>query len=325
MPTSVRSKIRSNPVVGPPVVLAYRACRRLLRRPVAPPPATRPKLRPVAAGERAFLMDLPRHPAGRWTPRAAMVAAPKRFVVPTAMSHGLGAFEMDSVATFLALCDIAPPGDVLDIGANTGIYSLLARTYSGRRAVAFEPVPELAAVARRLGHDNYVPFVVEEAALGDADGTATLYLSDRTETSNSLRKGFRPSSKQIQVPVHTLDRYTSTNGLAPAVMKIDTETTEADVLRGGTTMIRRYHPWIICEVLPGRGEAEIQAVLDPLGYRMHPISGTAPFARETTLVGRNEEYNWLFAPGDVPSALWRRFARWRAALAATVITRPDQA
>lgn len=318
MPTSARQAVSGNRVLGPPARRLHRLFRRLRPAEFVPPPPPRAKPGRPVRGQRVFLMDLPPHPAGRWAPPAALLRAPARFTVPARLNGGLGAFELDSVATFLALCQLAPAGDVLDVGANTGHYSFMARAYSGRRVVAFEPVPELAQVARQVGHDNSLPFVVEEAALGDRRGTATLYLSDVSDSSNSLREGFRASSHQIEVPVHTLDGYTSLHGLAPSVIKIDTETTEADVLRGGIRSIRRYRPWIVCEVLPGRGEAEIQEVLEPLGYRFHPVGGSTPFPRQSTLAGREHEYNWLFAPADVPERWWRAIDTWRRALATTV-------
>jgi len=55
---------------------------------------------------------------------------------------------------FLALCETARPGAIWDVGANIGIYALLARAYTEREVVGFEPTPEVCAWGRRLAADN---------------------------------------------------------------------------------------------------------------------------------------------------------------------------
>jgi FkbM family methyltransferase len=266
--------------------------------------------------ERRFRLTLPTAPDGRRPLASARVVAPVRCVVPRALAeHGVGGFERDSVATFLALCDQAQDGAVLDIGANTGHYAFLARVYSSRSVVAFEPVPELAAVARRLGTDNRRAFPVEEMALSDTEGHATFYLSDGTDSSSSLRAGFRPSTRQIEVPLTTLDAYVAGSGLRPAVLKIDTETTEPDVVRGGLSSLATYRPWFICEVLPNRGgDRLLDELLAPLGYRFYRIGASAPRVPTPHLVGEPEQYNWLFAPQEPEPRFWAAVDAWGDAL-----------
>jgi FkbM family methyltransferase len=249
--------------------------------------------------------------------RRARIVAPQRCLVPRHLElGGLGGFELDSVATFLALCDQAQPGAVLDIGANTGHYAFLARVYTDRAVVAFEPAPELADVARVLGVNNGAPFPVEELALSDRPGTATFYLSDGSDSSSSLRPGFRPSTQQINVRMETLDGYVERTGVVPAVLKIDTETTEPDVIRGGLRTLAEHRPWFICELLPKRGgDVQIEALLEPLGYLFYRIGTDVSREPSEHLVGEQAQYNWLFAPSQAPEPLWRSVDAWRAVLA----------
>ncbi len=219
------------------------------------------------------------------------------------------------MAAFLGLCDQAPPGAVLDIGANTGLYAFLARVYTDRAVVAFEPAPELADVARSLGVTNGLPFTVEELALSDEPGTATFYLSNGSDSSSSLRAGFRPSTQQIIVDKETLDRYVERTGLVPVVLKIDTETTEPDVIRGGLRALDRHRPWLICEVLPKRGgDEQIEALLSPLGYRFYRLGDDVSHEPSEHLVGEQSQYNWLFAPQEAEPALWQSIDAWRSLL-----------
>src|SRR5690606_28293792 len=112
----------------------------------------------------------------------------------------------------------------------------------------------------------------EPVALGASPGTATLHLSDVTDSSNSLLEGFRPSQRGLDVPIETLDDYVAAAPAPPRLLKIDTEATEPDVLRGAERFLRDQRPWLICEVLAGRTEAELEALLAPLGYQWHQIT-----------------------------------------------------
>ena len=200
-----------------------------------------------------------------------------------------------------------------------GPYSLLARACSDRQVVAFEPTPDLARVARVTGERNGLDYLVEEIALGDAAGTATLYLSDTSDSSNSLNPEFRPSSASLEVPVETLDGWVERTGTAPGILKVDTETTEPAVLRGAGDTVRRHRPWVFCEVLHGRVEAELTEVLGSWGYTWYHLTGPGPLEPRTEIVGDEEQkhYMWLFVPGPLGEEHWSRAHAWRAALEAT--------
>jgi FkbM family methyltransferase len=199
-----------------------------------------------------------------------------------------------------------------DIGANIGVYALLATSLTPSRVVAFEPEPGVAAALAWTVRLNGLAVRVEAKAVGERDGEATLYVSDTTDASNSLSASFRRAQGTIQVPVVTLDRYCQTSGRWPELLKIDTETTEPAVLRGARKVLER-RPWILCEVLPGGAADEIEDILGPLGYHWYQIADEAsPVARET-IAGheRLDASNWLFLPGAAPSGLWDSTVEWR--------------
>jgi Methyltransferase FkbM domain len=68
-----------------------------------------------------------------------------------------------------------------------------------------------------------------------------------------------------QVPVHTLDSYQLDD---VALLKIDVEGMEADVIRGGLDTIRRNRPVIFAEAWDAGYEQATAELLEPLGYRM---------------------------------------------------------
>jgi FkbM family methyltransferase len=229
---------------------------------------------------------------------------------------GLVAYEQHALECFLALVGTAGPGAVLDVGANVGLYALLAGATSDRDVRAFEPTPDLAAVARRAAARNDLDVVVEEVALGREAGTATFFLSDRTDSSNSLAEGFRESSRQLDVTVETLDGFCARTGVVPAVLKVDTETTEPDVLAGAAATIAAHRPWIMCEVLHGRREGELAEVMAPHGYTWYHLRGEDDPQPVETLDGDPGygDLMYLLAPEPVDASFWALTRAWRAAL-----------
>jgi FkbM family methyltransferase len=229
---------------------------------------------------------------------------------------GLAGYEPEALACFLGLMDIAAPGPVWDVGSNVGVYSLVASAVSGREVVAFEPTPHIAAAAREILSANHLTCEVRETALADAPGEAQLFMSRRTDASNSLREGFRRARGSITVPLETVDGLVEGGQHTPVILKIDTETTEPAVLRGAAATIAATRPWIMCEILPGRTEVELTAALEPHGYTWYLIEESIPYAPRDTLAGDPELLMWLFAPTPAPDELWERIGRWRTALAA---------
>jgi FkbM family methyltransferase len=227
-------------------------------------------------------------------------------------------YEQHALECFLALVDTAQPGAVLDIGANVGLYGLLAATTSDRDVRAFEPTPDLAAVARATAERNDLRMVVEELALGRDAGTATFFLSDRSDSSNSLAEGYRESSRQLDVTVETLDEYCARTGVVPAVLKVDTETTEPDVLAGATATIAVHRPWIMCEVLHGRRKGELAEVMAPHGYTWYHLRGDDDPKPVDSMEGDPEyaDLMYLLAPEPVDAAFWESTRAWRRALQA---------
>jgi len=158
------------------------------------------------------------------------------------------------------------PGTFLDVGANTGVYALLAVTAHPRcRALAFEPVPELADLLRNnvAANPQGRRIHVREIAIGDHSGVAQLHLppaqQDGTiETSASLDPRFKETIDRIvQVEMSTLDDAWATAGHPPVtVIKVDVEGAEPRVIAGAHDLIATHRPLLAVEVLP-RVDAEI--------------------------------------------------------------------
>lgn len=270
--------------------------------------------------QRRFELALPRpEDDTRDGPTSLSFTVPSGLWLPRKLEQdGLAGFEPETLACFLATLDHARPGAVLDVGANVGVYALLAAARCRRHVQAFEPAPYIARTAQALATANRLPVEVLELAMGDRAGDAVLTLSSTSDASNSLAAGFRPEAGRIEVRVDTLSRWCERTGTSPAVIKIDTETTEPDVIAGGFHTLRESRPWVFCEVLPGHGvEARLMELLRPLDYTWHQLGEELPSPARTVIDGRisgPEQRMWLFAPEEPPDTLWEHTRAWRRAL-----------
>jgi FkbM family methyltransferase len=177
------------------------------------------------------------------------------------------------------------PGDTfLDVGANCGWLSIRAARRVGRggRVIAFEPSPILVDILRYHAKVNRLPqIIVVPKAVSDSDNEAPFFLlNGGFSFRNSLTIGrddvpfVRPEDKlRITVPTVTLDRYCAQHDLRPALVKIDVEGAELEVLEGCRELLRQARPVIIVGVHPhwlpaGQSADQILALLSDSGYRV---------------------------------------------------------
>ena len=173
------------------------------------------------------------------------------------------------------------PGDLaFDIGAHVGNRTLALRA-AGARVVALEPQAPFAGFLRRI-----LPADVTliEAAAGATPGRAELAVSTLHPTVSSLAglpatvgqaEGFAHVrwDRRQSVAVTTLDALIARHG-RPALIKIDVEGFEAEVLAGLSQPV----PLVALEYLPQLPQAAQAAVrrLASLGpYRFNAVPGEA--------------------------------------------------
>lgn len=128
----------------------------------------------------------------------------------------------------------------LDLGANVGFYTFLARSIIGEkgRVFAFEPYPRNAELVKAsIRENNYNNVTLVEAAVSDKDGKASLYLSPDESSENSLLElNFQNA---ITVDVVTLDDYFEKKVSDTKVdfIKMDIEGSEYRAFKGMSKLI----------------------------------------------------------------------------------------
>ncbi len=133
---------------------------------------------------------------------------------------------------------LRPDMTFVDVGANYGLYSVIAAHLTGPDGciLAIEPQHAVADVLREnLRLNNLSNVVVEEVALGDRPGTAILHQVSRTNVGQATIAigGNEQSFQSTSVEVATLPTLLTKHSLAsPRGMKIDVEGGEKSVLDG---------------------------------------------------------------------------------------------
>jgi FkbM family methyltransferase len=179
---------------------------------------------------------------------------------------------------------------VIDVGAHVGFYSALAALVNpSARVYSMEPHPGVfARLERTLAVNEATNVRAFQLAAGAATGAGELLepQSSALPTMSTLSREVaeadaRHSVRSIPVRVVRLDDFVAEQGIERVeLVKVDTETTEPDVLRGMSATLERDRPEIFCEVLTADGGAEIQGLLAPLGYRSYLLTERGPELRD---------------------------------------------
>lgn len=201
--------------------------------------------------------------------------------------YGPKGFEYDELQVFTAL---AKKSSVFfDIGANIGYYSIVAKLYNSDINVhAFEPLPGARIFARKNADANgFSSIKINEIAISDKNGEEAFHSRINPKFKNfdiqlngdsSLFPGRLTNSelKKFNVTTQTLDSYVEANldkSMKIDLIKMDTEGTEDRVLKAATKVLKEHRPIIMCEVIVGGIEKEVEHLIaehDYLFYSVHP-------------------------------------------------------
>jgi FkbM family methyltransferase len=195
-----------------------------------------------------------------------------------ALAFYLGLYEHASMSFLLRYLR---PGDVFaDVGANVGVYTVLAAAVCEARVHAFEPVTS----AREALIDNIAlngisdKITVHASGVGALAGTS-LITTDRHGGNMIVRAGL--GGQLEEVAIVTLDH--AMTSASPVLVKIDVEGFEEEVLRGAPKTLAdpRVNALLVEAICREPGDAEriarIVNLLECAGfhaYRFDPYSDT---------------------------------------------------
>jgi FkbM family methyltransferase len=220
------------------------------------------------------------------------------------------------------------PGAFIDVGVNLGQTLIKLRTVNNViDYIGFEPNPACVYYSNELIKDNeFVNCRLLPVGLYN-DNTVlqlNLYSNEETDSAASLVEDFRPNAKiyhRIYVPVNRFEQVSQLLGVEKiAIIKIDVEGAELEVLQSLQSVVRQHRPMLIMEILPCYSsenkerihrQQKLEAILEELDYQIIRVLKTSDEKNIDQLmilntIGIHDNMQWceyLLVPKELTSTV----------------------
>ncbi len=212
----------------------------------------------------------------------------------------------------------------LDVGANIGVYTLLASQLvgDGGHVHAFEPLSDANELLRSNVSLNQCRNVtINPVAIGEENGEVPIYINAQNALSSLGNTNRGTILKSQTVQIMTLDAYAESVGVSKIdFLKIDVEGFEGHVLRGAAGLIETSPNLVVMSELAKKNFAplgfSVKDVLDWMRVRgfevwmignqmskLYPVSGEMvdyPFQNFLFLRPQNPKYHLVKEYSAVP-------------------------
>ncbi|MFT6908437.1 MAG: FkbM family methyltransferase [Oleiphilaceae bacterium] len=193
----------------------------------------------------------------------------------------------------------------VDVGANLGSYTILASAVIGAKGFAFEPVPETFVRLNQNVRLNSIENKVKCLQMGVGRENGNLKFTSNSDTTNHALADGESCENTIVVNVSTLNEILKDE--SPALIKIDTEGFETQVIEGALDILKKpsLHS-VIIELNEsgsryGFDESKILNIMTENGFGSYSYD---PFTRKLDkLDGKNLESSNTIFVRDIPSIL----------------------
>src|SRR5262245_259969 len=168
-----------------------------------------------------------------------------------------GAYEPDSLVLWAKL--IKPGTTVIDVGAYTGLFSVIAALRCAK-VVALEPMPANYWRLNVNAKLNKVAIEMMAMAASDHDGPGVLHYNPNVPltTGGSLVAGNKLHHEHLDIRCVMIDSLAVSDVSA---IKIDVERHEPCVLRGAMQTIERWRPVLLIETLDADMRKQVTSLL----------------------------------------------------------------
>ncbi len=210
-------------------------------------------------------------------------------------------WEKYSMRIWASLAEQSPV--IFDIGANTGLYSLVAKAKNKTATVhAFEP---FGAICKKLSHNaaiNQYDIRCNCLAVSDYSGDAVIYTADEnfaySVTVNQNLWVTEGEPIKLDIKTTTLNDYIEQQNITQVdLVKIDVETHEPEVMAGFDKYFPLFKPVVLIEIL-NESVAEKLAPYFPVTefdfYNIDERSGI----KKVAALSKSDYYNFLVVPKE---------------------------
>lgn len=215
-------------------------------------------------------------------------------------------WEKISMRLWIELCKSAEV--IVDIGANTGIYSLVAKSINQKSKVfGFEPVHRVFEKFLLNCKLNNFDIHCLPYAASNYNGEAIIYdVPSEHVYSVTVNKNIaKPGIKTIETKIQTqkLSTFIKNFELTKIdLIKIDVETHEPEVLEGMEEFLMQFQPTLLIEILNNEVGNKVQSILKDIDYLFFNIDEKNTPAQVKTIVKSNY-FNYLICKREVALSL----------------------
>ena len=232
--------------------------------------------------------------------------------------YNTDSFESNELKLFSRL--IKDVQTFIDVGANTGLYSILIGKLSPDTNIfAFEPHPQnFYRLKKNLELNGITRAELFQSAVGALSKQENFYVPASTSITDvsSFSQEFsermaRITFRAIDVCTTTLDKELLVRSLPQGILvKIDVEGFELEVIKGGLSFIKKCRPLIVCEIFTKQFENmtdyrqelpkvyQIEQLMKNAKYQTFQIREDDSLERISSLNYTMDNDNLLFVPSE---------------------------
>jgi FkbM family methyltransferase len=194
---------------------------------------------------------------------------------------------------------------IFDIGANTGVFSLIAKSLKPQSQVyAFEPVRRVFEKLESNNRLNDYDIVCFDSAVSNTDGTATIYDTPSEHVySVTVNKNLSALDTEViptEIKVKRLDSLIEELKIEKIdLMKIDVETHEPEVLEGFGKYLDKFKPTMLIEVLNDEVGEKIEALVEGKDYLYFNLDEDSDSIRKVERITKSDYYNYLICSREI--------------------------
>ena len=215
-------------------------------------------------------------------------------------------WEKVSLGLWVQLCKNSDI--IFDIGANTGIYAMVANTINGKAEVfAFEPVERVYDKLVKNCELNKFNTTCYQKAVSNFTGKAVIFDTEEVHVlSVTVNKNLNAPStpvKEYEIETITLKQVIEDNKLPRIdLMKIDVETHEPEVLEGMGEYLKKFQPTMLIEILNDEVGQRISQLISGIDYLYFNIDEDNGIRRVDTIT-HSDYYNYLLCSKEIATEL----------------------
>lgn len=218
-------------------------------------------------------------------------------------------WESDTGWIWIELCKFS--NVIFDIGANTGVYSMVAKTINPKsKLYAFEPSINTYNKLKLNNKINNFDIFCEQIASSNSNGSQLFYdffyphQTSASLSSNMYKKrpNFHDKMMEYKVQTMTMANYIKRKKISKIdLIKIDVEMHEPEVIEGFKEYLEVFRPVIIIEVLSINVAEKLNTLFNLKEYFIFNLLGFQSVKKVDEFSPNLPFYNFIIFHKDVES------------------------